>query len=144
MVFTATMLEPFTEAVVLATIGSASLKYLIGFRPWLFFLVHFVLWLQVDLDVYCSLAGHPLPASLRWEFLAGWAAREVLALPIFLLAVFGDEVVWRGRKYRVLRNGEVKQAGEAAEVGAVMRWIRRIRTPKHYERLHASDGSVSI
>jgi len=62
----------------------------------------------VDLDVCASLAGPTSPTLIRWEFIAAWAAREVLALPIFLLAIFGDEVSWRGNRYRVLRNGEVK------------------------------------
>jgi len=108
MVLTATLLEPFTEALVLCAVGSASLYYLFGIPPWITFILHFSCLLYVDLDVCASLAGPTSPTLIRWEFIAAWAAREVLALPIFLLAIFGDEVLWRGNRYRVLRNGEVK------------------------------------
>ncbi|KAJ3760710.1 glycosyltransferase family 21 protein [Lentinula raphanica] len=108
MVLAATLVEPFTESIVLVSIGSSSLKYLFGFSRWLCVLLHFCMLLFVDLDVYTSLAGHPLPQSIRWEFLAGWVAREVLALPIFILAIVGNRVEWRGRQYEVLNNGEVK------------------------------------
>ncbi|KAG6818072.1 hypothetical protein H0H87_009227 [Tephrocybe sp. NHM501043] len=110
MTFVATLLEPFTETIVLSIIGALSFRYLFAFPPWITLPLHYTLWLYVDLDVYTSLAGHPLPPSIRWEFLAAWAARELLALPIYLFAVFGDEVVWRGNRYQVLRNGEVKRA----------------------------------
>ena len=107
MVLTATLLEPFTEAFVLSAIACTSLNYLIGIPPWVILILHFSCLLCVDLDVYASLAGRTLPALLRWEFIVAWIAREALALPIFLLAILGDEVVWRGSRYRVIRNGEV-------------------------------------
>ena len=110
MVLSATILEPFTEAVVLSIIASTSLKYVFGIPIWCTLVVHFSAWLFVDLDIYSSLAGHPLPIASRWQFIAAWAAREVLALPIYVFAVFGSEVVWRGNRYRVLRNGEVIEA----------------------------------
>jgi ceramide glucosyltransferase len=110
MVLTATIAEPFTECVVLALIASACLRYLFGLSPWIFVVFHLPLWYLVDLDVYTSLAGHPLPADRRWSFALHWAARELLALPIFLLAICGNEVEWRGRKYQVIKNGAVKIA----------------------------------
>ncbi|KAI3621816.1 glycosyltransferase family 21 protein [Moniliophthora roreri] len=137
MVLLATLLEPLTESVVLSVIGGTSLKYLFGFPVRLFLAIHFSLLLFVDLDVYGSLAGHPLPASIRWEFLAAWVIREVCALPIFLYAVVGDEVIWRGKRYRILRNGEVKHAGKN---DGILGWFRRARRPKNYEPL---DGEMT-
>ena len=107
MTFVATLLEPFTESVMLSVIAAASTRFLMGVSPHLFLLTHFILWILVDLDVYASLAGHALPSSKRWRFLAAWMLREVLAFPIWLLAMVGDEVTWRGRRYKVVRNGEV-------------------------------------
>ncbi|KAK7064362.1 glycosyltransferase family 21 protein [Favolaschia claudopus] len=131
MVLAATLVEPFTESVVLSMIGAASLYYLFTIPPWASVLVHFVLWIFVDLDVYASLAGHPLPSDVRSEFMTAWAARELLALPIFLFAIFGSEVSWRGRAYTVLRNGEVARSEPSHS------WFRRIRQPKTYEPLDA-------
>jgi len=102
----ATLLEPFTESVMLSALAAMSVRFLTGVPIQLFLPVHFFLWFLVDLDVYASLAGHSLPVSQRRSFLVAWVVREVLAFPIWVLGVVGNEVEWRGRRYRVLRNGE--------------------------------------
>jgi ceramide glucosyltransferase len=109
MVISATILEPFTESVVLGLVAAASIRDVLGLSAWVSFPMHFLLFLLVDLDVYASLAGHPLPAASRWQFIGAWVARELLALPIWILAIFGNEVVWRGKTYQVLRDGEAKK-----------------------------------
>ncbi|THV06011.1 hypothetical protein K435DRAFT_960801 [Dendrothele bispora CBS 962.96] len=134
MVFTATVLEPFTESIVLSIIGALNLKFFLGLSPWIPVPLHFIVLLIVDLDVYASLAGHPLPESLRWEFIGGWFAREFLALPIFLFAFFGNEVIWRGKRYRVLRNGEADQV-QPGKGRTVFSWFQRYRRRKNYELL---------
>jgi len=96
MVPAATILEPFTENLVASSIAAASVSYLFGVSPWIFLPVHHAAWLWVDLDVYESLAGYPLPAHERWKFIRAWCIREILALPIWMLAVCGNEVRWRG------------------------------------------------
>ncbi|KAJ7706356.1 glycosyltransferase like family 2-domain-containing protein [Mycena rosella] len=131
MVLSATLIEPFTESVVLAIICASSIRYLFGTQLWISICIHFALWMYVDLDVYASLAGHPLPASIRWQFGAAWVARELLALPIFLFAIFGSEVTWRGRTYRVLRNGEVARAEKSRS------WFQRLRQPTNYDPIDA-------
>ena len=108
MVLTATILEPFTECVVVALIAAASMRHLFAFSPWIFLVIHISLWFLVDLDVYASLAEHHLSAPERWHFFVAWAARELLALPIFLLAIFGNVVEWRGSKYQMIGNTAVK------------------------------------
>ncbi|KAJ7783607.1 glycosyltransferase family 21 protein [Mycena maculata] len=129
MVLAATLVEPFTESVVLSIICASSLKYLFGVWLWISICVHFALWAYVDLDVYASLAGHPLPSAIRWQFGAAWVVRELLALPIFLFAIVGSEVTWRGHTYRVLRNGEVERADKSRT------WFQRLRQPKNYDPL---------
>jgi ceramide glucosyltransferase len=106
MSLAATILEPFTESVMLSAITAPSVRFLTGIPIWLFLFAHFFLWVSVDLNVYSSLAGHPLPLGKWRGFLVAWLVRELLALPIWLLAIAGDEVEWRGSRYRVLRNGE--------------------------------------
>ena len=114
MVLAATIAEPFTESFVASTIAAASLWYLFGISPWLFFPLHLGAWLWVDFDVYESLAGHPVPRENRWHFICAWFIRELLALPIFLLAMFGNEVVWRGERYQVMEAGQVKSSSTLA------------------------------
>jgi len=132
MVFAATLLEPFTESIVLGLIGATSLRHLIGLSTWILLPMHFLSVIFVDLDVYASLAGHPLPATVRWKFIGAWAARELLALPIWVLAMFGSEVEWRGKRYKVLRNGEVIRARDGDGIRDWCRGGGRMHL-EHYE-----------
>ncbi|EMD41930.1 glycosyltransferase family 21 protein [Gelatoporia subvermispora B] len=113
MVFAATMVEPLTESILLGGLTSLALHHLAGVPHWLFLSIHFTLWLIVDLDVFASLAGYSVPAGSRLSFISAWSMRELLALPIWLLAILGNEVEWRGRRYEVLRNGEVRRVGNS-------------------------------
>lgn len=106
MVLAATVLEPFTESVALSIIGSLSGRFLFSIPMPLFIILHFILWLSLDLDVYASLASNR--NKIDSAFILAWATREILAFPIWLLAMFGDEIVWRGQKYRMLKNGEAQ------------------------------------
>ncbi|KAH9836960.1 glycosyltransferase family 21 protein [Rhodofomes roseus] len=110
MVLAATLVEPFTESFMAGSLAAIGLRYLFGITPWLFLPLHFILWLLVDLDVCDSLSGQRAPLQARLAFIGAWSARESLAFPIWVFAVFGSEVEWRGRRYQVLRNGEVKLA----------------------------------
>lgn len=120
IVLSATALEPFTECFLLSAIGAASLHHIFSAPIWLFLLLHFGLWLLVDMDVYTSLAGHSVPATELLQFVGSWVTRELFALPIFLLAIFGNEVEWRGQAYLVLGHGEVKRVERGARRG---RWL---------------------
>lgn len=139
MVLAATILEPLTESLVLSIIACTSLNYLCKVPCWIVLILHYSIWLFVDLDVYASLAGHPLPASRRWQFIAAWAAREVLALPIFLLAIVGDEVIWRGNHYQVLRNGEVRQGARRGRIRSWFQNSTRPNQPEQYERINSQE-----
>lgn len=139
MTLAATMTEPLTETFMLSIIAAASFRYLFGIPPWLFLPLHYIAWIFVDLDVYASLAGYPLPSSKRWPFLAAWAARELMAFPIWLTAVVGNEVEWRGRKYQVLANGQVARSSGG---GGLFGWLRVGRGRPEadaYEPLAQSD-----
>ena len=102
MALAATLVEPCTESVALCVLGSLSCRTLFGVPLWVFTFFHFLLWLSVDLDVCTSIGGQ----GLKLSFIFAWLGREILAFPIWLIAIAGNEVTWRGEKYRVLRNGE--------------------------------------
>ncbi|KIJ30324.1 glycosyltransferase family 21 protein [Sphaerobolus stellatus SS14] len=105
MVLAATLIEPFTESVVVGLLAGWAIYYLFRVPSWLFLILHFTAWIAVDLDVYATLSGEPRPSAGLLPFLKAWICREIIALPIWLLAIFGNEVDWRGRRYRILRNG---------------------------------------
>jgi ceramide glucosyltransferase len=124
MSMAATLVEPFTESIVLSVLTSLALRHLFGIPPPLFLILHYAWWIPLDLDVYASLAGQPLLASERARFLTAWAIRESLALPVWFLAMGGDTVEWRGRRYRVMQNGEVERASDTS---LWTRWTARKR-----------------
>ena len=144
MILSATLLEPWTESVALGTIAAFSVRYLFGIPYLLFLVCHFSAWLLVDLDIYCSMAGHPLPWGYRTSFLISWWIRESLAFPIWLYAVVGSQVTWRGKKYRMLRNGEVEPAKHSAISGldSILAWlgIRSRKDLDQYEPLPVSHS----
>jgi ceramide glucosyltransferase len=135
MVLTATILEPLTECIVLSLLASWSIRRLSGIPMWLVLLIHYPLWIAVDLDVYESLAGHPLPLSRLRQFLGAWLLREFLAFPIWCVAIVGSEVVWRGKTYRMLRNGEVEHAVGEGYLSSLLKRLRGTPRRGHYERL---------
>ncbi|KAF9015543.1 glycosyltransferase family 21 protein [Cyathus striatus] len=136
MVLVPTLIEPFTESILLSMILATSLQYLITAPILIVSVVHFGLWLFIDLDVYASLAGHPLPKSVAPQFLGAWLARELLAFPIWLVAIVGDEVTWRGQSYKVLRNGEVEKVARGNSYSYNwMKWFRINQNQDFYQRV---------
>lgn len=132
MVLMATLIEPLTESVLLGILVSLAVNYLFGIAPWMFLPIHFILWLLVDMDVFASLAGHPVPPSSRWAFIVAWLARELLALPIWMYAIVGDEIEWRGKRYEIIRNGEVRMASTNHDTWKWFCWSNSKRVD-HYE-----------
>jgi ceramide glucosyltransferase len=109
MVLSATLLEPLTECLMVCAIGTWSLHGLLGVSWWAFALAHLIAWISLDLAVYAALAGHALPQKEYSTFFAAWALRELLAFPIWLMAVVGSDVTWRGQRYTVLKDGKVRK-----------------------------------
>ena len=110
MVMAATLLEPFTESVFVGFLAAWALYRILSIPTFITLILHFAAWLVIDLDVYESLAGYPLPSAERVSFLSAWVMRELCALPIWALGVIGNEVEWRGRRYRMLAKSEVARA----------------------------------
>jgi ceramide glucosyltransferase len=108
MTLAATLVEPFTESIVCGIYGSWAISRLLGATRSALFAVHMVLWLTVDLGVKRSLATHVKdigPPTNTAIFCLAWLCRETLALPIWLWAMLGNEVVWRGTTYKMLASG---------------------------------------
>lgn len=110
MVLGATLVEPLTESLLLGALASWAFHTLFGVPSVLFFLVHEVSWLMVDLQVMKALKGEGLRSGEFFEFFTAWICREALALPIWLRAIIGETVVWRGVTYKILPSGELASA----------------------------------
>lgn len=118
MVPAATYLEPLTESLVAGVCGW------IGLYTWLFvpligavhgrmyyalfslfYALHLAAWYYVDIHVLSSLrCGNPLPDAESKYFFGAWCMRELLAFPIWLWAMVGSTVTWRGKRYRILQD----------------------------------------
>lgn len=133
LVLAATLLEPLTESVVAGLLASWGLYYLTStcVPIWITFLLHSILFLVVDLNVRYLLTGEPLYSSEWWSFVASWAGRELLAFPIWIFAILGNEVEWRGGNYRLLPNGETAKVDGSSHKSGIMAWYTR--RPAGYE-----------
>ncbi|KAG8814273.1 hypothetical protein FRC19_001846 [Serendipita sp. 401] len=120
-VLAATILEPLTESVLAGILFSNALSCLSGGRisAIAVFAIHWCIVLSIDLDVRYCLASTPFSSWHEcFTFILAWAGRELLAFPIWLYAIFGNEINWRGVKYRMLRNGEVERSSSWSRVGS--------------------------
>ncbi|TXT11030.1 hypothetical protein VHUM_01781 [Vanrija humicola] len=112
MVLPATLVEPFTESLLGSLVGSWALHRLFGLPQAAVFGASVLAWFLVDNSVRRNLstnARHIGPQTSFATFAVAWAARELLALPVWLYAMVGSTVVWRGHRYRILASGEAKR-----------------------------------
>lgn len=113
MTLPATLAEPLTESIICGLYGSWAISRITGIHQTIVFVLHIAAWLAVDLSVMGSLSVRlqsPQDASPDFgEFIVAWAVREVLALPVWLMAMLGSTVTWRGVPYHILANGETER-----------------------------------
>ncbi|KAI8918489.1 glycosyl transferase family 21-domain-containing protein, partial [Powellomyces hirtus] len=102
----ATLTEPFTESVVNGLLGALGFWKLMDIPILPFLAVHFATWITSDWLIATTLdkATRNKPAS----FFAGWIIREVFALPLWLFAMAGSTVEWRGRLFWLHTDGTVE------------------------------------
>jgi ceramide glucosyltransferase len=105
MVIAATILEPFTESILSGIVFALALHCFLPSAPRLVvFTTHTIAWLLLDLIIYHTLSSSTSLAFLPW--LKAWLLRELLAFPIWLIAVCGSRVEWRGEVYKMNWRGE--------------------------------------
>lgn len=122
MVLMATLVEPLTESLVCGIYGTVGVSVLFWSQwfKWQWFVAHVTIWVITDYIQYQTLIGiicqyRNVPTWLRkeqllclkrpflqWLFI--WMTREVLALPIWVIAMIGHEIDWRGRPFRIKKD----------------------------------------
>ncbi|KAG7665189.1 HSX11 [[Candida] subhashii] len=124
MVLLATLIEPTTESIICGLYGTFGLSALFFncrfYWPW--FIFHMVIWCLTDYVQYNTLVGHVfndqnligyVPKWLQkrpdedrkvidWLYI--WFLREVLALPIWISAIWGHEIDWRGKPFKIKKD----------------------------------------
>jgi ceramide glucosyltransferase len=122
MVLMATLIEPTTESLVVGTFGSFGLSNLFfgGNYKLLLLLIHELIWCYTDYVQYDVLIKQSVKDSMYTDeprpyfldnynqklvffkkWLPIWILREVLALPIWIIAMCGTEIDWRDRPFRI-------------------------------------------
>lgn len=112
MVYLATLTEPTTESIFCGVMGTLSISYLVWQQFFIkkLFIFHFIIWCATDLFQYNLLMNRinrtTHPAWFKFDFELGewlvvWSLREMFAFPIWLIAILGQEIDWRGRPFRI-------------------------------------------
>lgn len=125
MVLAATLVEPTTESIVCGVMGTYAISTLLWGRTFnpLFFAIHMLCWLVCDYVQYNRWAHnvtHTLPAPswlqallspsrTPWQWFQVWLMRELLALPIWLAAMVGHEIEWRGKPFMIKKDLTVEE-----------------------------------
>jgi ceramide glucosyltransferase len=123
----ATLLEPFTESLVCGLYGCWACMQLFGLE-WemvpLWWVGHMLMWLVCDMAVFTvfmqSRGGwtneteqtdvvvveqHEQKEGVTGMWVLVWLVREITALPLWMYAIAGNHVHWRGRAFRLRSNG---------------------------------------
>ncbi|AMD21259.1 HEL021Wp [Eremothecium sinecaudum] len=123
-----TLLEPLTESILLGAIGAFGIPRIVPAlaadpkkNSVLFFVLHMIIWCFMDRMQYNTLFPRDyrlddfvneeasLPYFLDYEFhyryltdwFMFWVLREALSFPIWLVAMCGSKVTWRGKEFKV-------------------------------------------
>ena len=124
MVLAATLVEPTTELIICGLMGTYAVSVLIFGRLFSarFFVFHMACWLVCDYIQYHVWARHinsvtqgPLwlhaigPSRSLHLWVKTWCLRELLALPIWVAAMVGHEIEWRGKPFRIKKDLSVEE-----------------------------------
>ncbi|ODV66269.1 hypothetical protein HYPBUDRAFT_140341 [Hyphopichia burtonii NRRL Y-1933] len=116
MVLMATLIEPSTESIVCGIFGTYSLStfFFNQWFNWRIFSIHMLIWVITDYIQYNNWINNikssnlpwvrKLPSKNWWSWLFIWIMREILALPIWIIAMIGHEIDWRGRPFRIKKD----------------------------------------
>lgn len=103
-----TLLEPFSECMLLGLLGAMSISFLWALDPYAIFLFHILLWFLFDYKLLCTIQNGPLTFS-KTDFIIAWLIRESTALLIFSKALATSKVTWRSRIFKLKWGGYAEE-----------------------------------
>jgi ceramide glucosyltransferase len=116
------LMEPFSQSVPSGMVAAFALSgYLMNsyVRVAILFL-HFFLWFMCDVCLLRRLTTTKDTPSIsldfdQWSYLVwAWIVREVTYLPLFVTALCGRQVIWRGNLFRLSPRGKVVRLSSGA------------------------------
>jgi len=93
------LIEPFFFSWLSGIFGALYFCSVWEVNPFRFWILHMALWALLDLILFSLLDKFYFKAFLAW-----WS-REFLALPMWVFVLFGNQVSWRGKSYRLGAGG---------------------------------------
>lgn len=103
-----TLLEPFSECMLLGLLGAMSISFLWAIDPFAIFLFHVLIWFLCDYKLLCIVQNGPLTFS-KTDFIVAWLIRECTALIIFFKALANPKVTWRSRIFKLKWGGYAEE-----------------------------------
>jgi ceramide glucosyltransferase len=103
-----TLYEPWTECFLSGFAGGAALSYLFRIPFLLFISIHVFIWFLCDVLVMSTL--DPKFLSSIGMYVTSWIIKETSALPLWIAAVIGTEVEWRGKHFVLNWDGTVSDS----------------------------------
>lgn len=122
MVLMATLVEPSTESIICGLFGTYAISSIFWNQlfNWKYFAFHMFVWILTDYKQYYTFIHNisnsnynvhwlnkksipPLKRSF-WNWLHIWILREILALPIWIIAMIGHEIDWRGKPFKIKKD----------------------------------------
>lgn len=100
-----TLYEPWSECFLCGLYGSASFNYFFGIPMYLFFTIHVLIWFICDILVMSCLEPKFLSSTIL--YVSSWIVKETISLPLWIAAMAGTKVEWRGKLYSLKSDGTV-------------------------------------
>ncbi|WAR00534.1 CEGT-like protein [Mya arenaria] len=101
-------LEPMTECIPLGLYAAWAFYHFLGINPYIFFAVHFCLWLISDHLLLRLIQHGPLPFS-KLQYTIVWILREVLAVWVFFVALISPRrIKWGKHTYKLSLGGHTE------------------------------------
>lgn len=120
MVPLVSLLEPFTECLLLGVCAALSLSFLLAADALAVFLAHVLSWFMCDWIVFQRVQSGPLPFT-KLEFAVAWLVRELMAPTLVARALWDQRIRWHERTFKLRWGGravEIAPAKSQPIVGA--------------------------
>ncbi|KAI6184126.1 Ceramide glucosyltransferase [Aphelenchoides bicaudatus] len=103
------VLEPSQECFASAFLGFLAVYFLTqtSYFALCFVCWHISYWCLCDYILISIVQNGPMPFSTL-QFIICWVYRELMALPIYLMALMNPEIQWKTSSYRLLWGGRIK------------------------------------
>jgi ceramide glucosyltransferase len=103
------VLEPSQECLISAIFGACAIGYLTQnvYFSFVFIGWHILYWAICDYTLITIVQNSPLPFSIL-QFAVCWLYRELMAFPIYMMALLNPEIKWKNSSYKLSWGGRIK------------------------------------